>query len=462
MAYSIFAHHIYSTIWTQSYWPVFLWAIILMVVMCYHNFLAKGIAGSRFIISGYDMPASWAWLKWISMAGFVPMAIVSKYLAIQTIVNALFGLLTVTTFWGSWKIFKSSVFSVTLTMGLLVNSLQYHIYVHNTVALILLLIYCQINLVCLVLFLRGQNPNGYLTGFFVSLALASQVWPTWLSYLSGLMLILLLLAIVYFRRGDKRRLRAVVILGAVSFLWGVLYAAVYLQLNPTMHLPKSGSHEDEMILVYGHVINMIEDFVSNAAAYLYVSLTYFLPWPLTWSNSLVLLSPDQYSNSSSFVGHGTGVTHDLHLRFLWRYVGGGLLAGYIFALVGLGKRILNSSRSDNYIYPAAFLLMIGAGSATHLLIKYRQISYIAGNEYKYMFSAWGAIMLISFLLMGGLKKVSNLGLRMELALTALSLIIYSAGFAHPYLHIIHQLDTFTRASLRPDPMRALLSILGFH
>ena len=155
-------------------------------------------------------------------------------------------------------------------------------------------------------------------------------------------------------------------------------------------------HEEELLLTYPSIVEMIECLFSNVVVFIYISFTAFLPPFFSFPNALTLFGRE------AIIEHYWGVHKELsehyfyHNLFFWYQAAGMVFLAYMVSLVTTFRRALQKN-STTYWIIFGLLITVFLGSATYYPIKIRPYLALPILCHKTIVSLFFLSILISYL-----------------------------------------------------------------
>ncbi len=340
--------------------------------------------------------------------------------------------LIVTTFVTSWYLFKSTIFAFTMTLCMAFGTQFNGLFGNYSIVIYYLLIaYIEINILFLVLILRGRENTKILNiGFTISLILAALCWETWIDYAVFLLFLFIILYVIFRKKGNAEGLKKTKALFAVLISIVIVYLAV--KVTYSTGVSEHFTHGKEGEVVFSYILDdpkygmiAVEDVLSNVLTLNFIALSNYLPSFLLSSNSLTLLGQDVVTLQYNYHKDLSHLTYYHHL-FYWYFLAGVGFVIFLYFFVRYLKSSLSKPCSRDDIFIFAALLLILTGSFSHMFIKFRPYMSVPLLSYKCIISILGVSYLISLLL---LKLHQSGGKRMYIAIACLSwFLIVFGGF----------------------------------
>jgi len=380
---------------------------------------------------------------------------VSIYLTFFTLST----ILIFTTFVTAWKATRSKAFTITLTICIAFGT-QFNGLYSNSSIMILYLFYTfiEINLLCLYLIMISKEPSVKLKIYFtLSLICVALCWEMWLDYAVFLFCAVGILFIMNKKLKLKEQFSKLKYIFESLCIILVIYLAIKVNTSQGISEHFENGKESESVLNYlkesesGTSAIVIEDIVSNAITYNYISFTNYFPPILLSSNSLYYLG-----NKTSQFQHGydKGSNHFIyyHYVFYWYFFAGALFVLVILLTYKVGKKLWSDPSSQFHLVVLITLSMIIFGSFTHLLIKYRPYLSVPLLGYKCIVSTFGVTMLIGLSTFYFRRKISIKKYYFVLAIVWAA-VIYG-GFYRPerLSHLGKEVMPGTLYESQPNPI----------
>lgn len=389
--------------------------------------------------------ASYHWFT----TGLTVVKLLEMKFTVRHVFYFLNAALIVASFGISWFMFRSPIFSFTLTICMAFGTQFHWLYVCSSIeCFYLFVIYIEANLLCLMKYAQ-TGRRSWQVGFVATLILLALAHEQWLDYL-GFVTLGSVFLFFYARRADLGELK-----GRAQFMllasWAVaiIYLSIRLSYGRQQYRP---GHESEMVFTYSSPMLAIEDVISNVITYIYMAFSNYFPPSLVASNSLYQLGPERIVAEQ----HGYHAQQQeltvMHHVFLWYFSAGIVFAVFVYFLVRNGKAALKDGSVRHAHYFLA-MLMVLCGFAIHALVKYRPYLSAPLLTYKCMTSNVG----VAFLLAGCLMRGRDWLPKWKWAYAAVVLgvwgVIGYGALARPH-YLSHLSRTVGMGDL-PDPCRNL-------
>lgn len=367
------------------------------------------------------------YVRW-STTGMVVTTVLDHVWGPANTIYVLASLLTVVSFVVSWLAFRSLVFTLTFTLWMAFGPQFNFAWVNASCSIYYLLaIYAQINLLFLYWLLAKPTESSLWVGvgFVASLVVLAFCWETWLDYFVFLCVVAVLGLLV--RHWHKAAVpgRPGFVLAA-AFAVAVPYLAVRVAYGGNHN---AGGSECELLTQHQHLSLMWEDYFSNVATYLFITVNNFVPhWVMT-SSSVVSLGEAKLVAAQN--GYHAAYAHfvPMHYHYFWHFHAGIVFCAVAFAAVFLLRRAFTRPTVP-VLVAGALLVLVVTGFSTHSLIKFRPYLSVPVLAYKATLSILGMAVLLAYLThlawhhwKGGLRAVGVVGLAWSLALVC--------GLTHP-------------------------------
>ena len=318
-----------------------------------------------------------------------------QFVAPNTVFYAFNAAHILCTFLFSWWMFRSAVFSFTITLCMAFGTQLHWLYICSSiVAFYLCMIYLQANVLCLLKVLQTDH-RGWRFGYAATLVVLALSHEQWLDYLSFLFLGSAFV-LLYARQAQlpdlKRRAWFVLI---VAGLVVVTYLAVRLSYGRQQYRP---GHESEMIFTYRLPIMAIEDFISNVLTYIYMAISNFFPPFMVSSNSLYYHGADRIVAEQHGYHQAQSNLVVMHHLFFWYFWAGIVFAIFVYFFFRNAKIALQE-KSSRHVHLTLVMLMIACGFAIHSLVKYRPYLSVPLLTYKCLTSTVGVSFLLAYCMM---------------------------------------------------------------
>jgi hypothetical protein len=365
-------------------------------------------------------------------------------------------ILIVVSFFTSWVMFKSWIFSYTFAICMGFGTQLYHTYsAAGGIGFYLLFAYYQVLLMCAYKVVIGDHPRWVWRAFFgAALIVTAIAYEAWLDLLVFIWIASIYLMAVLWRVGDRVRLRRLMTVTATITVVGLVYIYVKTQYGYGQ-LP---GKESDLVFNYHMVVPAIEDVISNVFTHGYVVLTNFLPPALVSSNSFYQMGAEpliafQYDYATRF-HYLVPMSH----VFFWRYYAGVALTLFVLIAVMVVRRSLHEPTAER-VTLAAFIIMTGIGGPTHDFIKYRPMNSMPVLGYHVLVGVLGMSLLISFGLDRAVARVHSRAAAAALVAAVWGVLFYGA-LARPTFLSHEAAQVGLGEGIYPDPMRTLRQKFG--
>jgi hypothetical protein len=391
-----------------------------------------------------NAPGTYHWFT----TGLAVVSFCEQYAKPNKVFYALNALVIVSSFFLTWPMFRSHVFSFTVAVCMGLGTQLHWVYVCSSLmAFYLFIIYLQANLLCLVKVLETGHRY-WRAGFVASLVLLALNHEQWLDYFGFLLLGCAFLGTYSWRRGLPDLRPRVVFLLLSSCAVAAVYLTVRMSYGRQQYHP---GDESEMIFNYGSRTLAAEDLFSNVVTYIYLAFSNYFPPCFVASNSLVRHGPEAIIAEQH--GYHAAQSHlvAMHHLFSWYYLAGIVFAVFAFSLYSNARAALRDG-STRSVYLTLWLLLIASGFAIHALVKYRPYLSVPVLTYKCMTSVVGVAYLLAFCLREVRDRLPVRLLYPACVLLTWGVLAYGALTRPAYLSGLNKQVGMTGI---PDPMRHL-------
>jgi hypothetical protein len=366
------------------------------------------------------------------------------------------GILVASSFFLSWYVFRSFVFSYTFAICFAFGTQLYHTYaVSGSIGFCLLFVYYQVLLVCLYKVITAERRRpAWWAAFAVALVVTALAYEGWLDFLVFVWIAAIYLAVIFLHSGRRRELRRM--LTAVAAM--TIVGGVYVYIKTLAGYGQVRGAESDVVFNYTWLAPAIEDVISNVFTHLYIVLTMFLPPVLVSSTSLLTVGPQQLVAEQYGYHLPAQYLVAMHHVFLWRYY-----AGIAFAvLVGAVALCIRRSWIEpgaRWIVPCVFLIMVAVGGPTHDFIKFRPMKSMPLLGYHAMVGNLGMALLVAYLMMAARRALRNTFVFTLIAVAVWGTTIYAA-LSRPAMMKQMAAQVGLGENLYPDPSATLSKLLG--
>jgi hypothetical protein len=370
--------------------------------------------------------------------------------------------LIIATFFLSWSIFHSRVFSYSLCICLGFGSQLYHTYNYpGSLPLLLLFVLYEIILVSIYHLFQAESPEakrkwGLLVGLF--LVIMALYNTSWLDFLVFMWVAGIFLFVFFKNQGKNNQIRVLTSVLTAATIIGLLYVIVVVKLIP--HNPITSGREEDVVFNYPYIIPAVEDIISNYFTYFYMGVSNFLPPFMVNSNSLYLFGPEKLIEMQN--GYHVALSDLITMQhlFMWRYYAGVWLVIFANALYKSMQKTLQKGSYDHLVL-SVFMIMVMLGSPTHIFIKARPYMSVPSTNYKVTVAILGMSLLISYLLMIARRKMSNKHMSTLMIVAGWTILFYGALSRPVFLGNLNSYVDLARApGGGPDPLTRLLMMIS--
>jgi hypothetical protein len=337
-------------------------------------------------------------VRW-TPTGYVVVGLLDRIMPATAIYITTLAVLMAVSYFLSWRVYHSRVFSTTLALCLGMGTQFDYTYVLNgCIVFVLLTLYTVVNLFFLERLIRSEaGSRAAKIGFLVSLVALALCFEQWLDYFAFLLLACGAgFAILCRHRGDRfaGQWKTLIFVSCSTVVVGATYLAIKWATIAEHLTP---GHESDTIFTYKHRTLMVDDVISNLFTYIYIAFANFSPWTVS-SISMDLYGAEVIVAEQHGYHAVMGALVPMHHQFLWYFAAG--VVGCLFAR-GLARslRAAWANPTGTSLAVAAILLLVLAGCATHCIIKYRPYMSSPVLAYKCVLGVLGVALLLSYGLM---------------------------------------------------------------
>jgi hypothetical protein len=360
----------------------------------------------------------------------------------------------IATFLVSWHVYRSLLLSSLIGLCFALSTYDYVSYALSGGVIIPLVItfavfysYCQYQL------FQEKSQHWLWVGLFLfSLILYALSYEGWLDYLVFQWVIYPLLAYLFYRQNDRRRMRTAFFILLVASIASVAYILVKVAMSyQTLHAP---GLETDMIFNYKgrYMLIGVEDVIVNFITFFFTTITTY--WPPQLFN---------FSLSSWYFGDETILElqngyHPTHTQlvvyshlFLWRFYAG--IAITLFCILyfrALRKLTFNITPVTLSFF--LFMTLTLVGSPTHALVKMRPMHSTPLLGYQIYLSIIGFTCLICFGIYHLYTTMRNRRL-FYLLLTLFLLNLFYCALVRP--SFLSHMSVLSGLGPYPDPLKNL-------
>jgi len=363
----------------------------------------------------------------------------------------------VVSFFLSWSVFHSRVFSFTLAICMGFGTQLYYVY-PNSGLIAFPLYFCYLQALLLTSFrvvTAESRRVAWWVAFGVALVFVALAYEAWLDFLVFAWLATAVVGLLLWRRGQSLHLRRLVAVAAVMTAVGLLY--IYLKV--TLGYGQQRGMESDVVFNYPTLAPAVEDVISNGFLNLYMALTNFLPPMFVSSNAFYQSGGDQLVELQNGYHAPFNYLVPMQAMFQWRYYAG--VAVTLFAF-GLFRSVRAAWKRPGFAELAllVFMLMIAVGGPTHTFIKARPMNSMATQTYHVFVAVLGVSLVLSFVLMRAWQRWPRAMQGGLLVAGAWTVIFYSA-LTRPGMVSHQAANVGLGVQVYPNPMAKLKMLLGY-
>jgi len=363
--------------------------------------------------------------------------------------------LIVASYWASWAVFRSRVFSFTLAICMEFGTQLYIAYPNSgPISFPLLFAYYELLLLCAYKVVTAETHRRLWKVLFVPALLVTVLaYEGWLDMLVYAWLASALLFVMLGRMGRPVQRRRVLGVAAVMTGVGVLYIVTKIIVG----YGQTPGMESDVVLNYPSIAPAVEDVLSNTFTNFYMAVTNFLPPSLVSSTAFYQLGGEKLVELQHGYHAPFSYLVPMHYLFAWRYFAGMAVAIYVIVMAGLIRRCWIEPTADRLTLILCLLLM-GVAGPTHDMIKFRPMNAMPVQTYHVMTGVLGAALVISLLLMRAWTRWPR-----SLAAPTVAFgwaVLFYGALARPGM-ISHQAaQSGLGVQVYPNPMAVLMAKVG--
>jgi len=377
-------------------------------------------------------------IRWVS-SSLIPAVYLAIYIGPYKTHVLIASVLVIVAFCCSYLVLRSPPFSFFFSIMIIINPglIFTHRYFFAEV-MVFMYIYMCLNFFafCKILIAPENKMAPYSLLFAASLVLLETTSEICLNYVLCITVLCILAFLYYWRSGNIQRtifLRRISILLSIIFVITAVYLAIRMQYVGEFF--KKG-HEEELLLTYPSIVEMIECLISNVIVFIFMSLTAFLPPFFSFPNALTLFGREAIIQHY-YGAHQTLSEHYFyHNLFLWYQAAGMVFLAYMACVVKTFCRAYKNN-STTYWIVFGFLATIFLGNATYFLIKIRPYLALPILCYKSSVSLFFLTILTSYLVWKAESWFNNKKLYYVMYAVILTTITVSC-----YVRIFYVLELF--------------------
>ena len=366
-------------------------------------------------------------------------------------------ILIVVSFFLSWKVFKSAIFSSFLALCLGFGTQLYHTYqVPGSIGYYLLYTMFIVLLYLAYQFIQSANDGRkWFLLLFLALIFTAILYEGWLDFFAAVWLVSIFLFIYYKKQNKKPIVKRIAMVFGLFNLVALVY--IYIKFTYIGFIHTEGI-ESDVVFNYPYFWLMVEDVLSNYLTHMHIILTNFLPPPFITSNSLYYYSAAELIEQQ-FRYH-EAMTHlvPYHYMFLWRYFAGALTVLFLLTLVKVFKGVLKDGKKD-WLPLAIFMIITATNGPTHTIVKIRPMNTMPVLGYHTLVGILGFSLVISYVAHLYYQKTHDKK-RSLVVLGIQVLIILNSSLARPKIlwHMIEQVGLDVQGPY-PNPIKPILFFL---
>jgi hypothetical protein len=385
----------------------------------------------------------------------VLMRLLEDYIRPATAWYLFNAVLIVVSYWASWAVFRSRVFSFTLAICMGFGTQLYIAYPNSgPISFPLLFAYYELLLLCAYQVITAETHRRRWKVLFVPALLVTVLaYEGWLDMLVYAWLASALLVVMLGRMGRPVQRRRVLGVAAAMTAVGVAYIVTKIIVG----YGQTPGMESDVVLNYPSLAPAVEDVVSNAFTNFYMAATNFLPPSLVSSTAFYQLGGEKLVELQHGYHAPFSYLVPMHYLFAWRYFAGMAVAIYLIVMAGLIRRCWIEPTADRLALILCLLLM-GVAGPTHDMIKFRPMNAMPVQTYHVMTGVLGAALVISLLLMRAWGRWPR---RLAAPTVAFGwAVLFYGALARPGM-ISHQAaQSGLGVQVYPNPMAVLMAKFG--
>ena len=359
-------------------------------------------------------------------------------------------ILILTSFFLSWKVFRSEIFSYFLAICLGFSTHNYHAFQYSGVtgfyllqALFLLLLYLAYE------FIRREKHNyWYLSALIPTLMLTAIFYEGWLDFFASIWLMSIFLFFYFRRKKQTQYLRNLLIIFGIFNLVAFIY--IYIKFSYIEFAHATG--ESAIVVFYSkhHIWRAVEDLISNYITHMYMTLTNFLPPAFVTSNSLYHYTEFLEQQDNLVIGH---------YIFLWRYFAGVLTALFYVFFINLVKRAFKENPFSSFFPFVVFMIMVAVNGATHTIIQFRPMKAMPVLGYYVQQGVLGFSLCLAYLFHLFKLRAKNKKIVVLVAIFVTLIILWSSIRRPNYLWHMIEMGGLDHQGPYPNPFIVLLNMI---
>jgi hypothetical protein len=392
-----------------------------------------------------NQPSIYHWFT----TGLTVIKLLEEYFPISHVFYFLNAALIVCTFMCSWLMFRSVVFSFTMTFCMAFGTQFHWLYDCSPVeTFYLFVIYLELNILCVHKAVETGRRSWY-AAFIASLMVLAMCHEQWLDYFAFLTLGAAIV-LAYARRTGRRELYPRIgFLLTAAWIAAVLYLGIRLSYGEQQY---RAGNESEMVFTYPRRVLAVEDVISNGMTYLYLAISNYFPPFMVSSNSLYRLGAEQIVAEQHGYHEAKTQLAAMHHLYYWYFWAGIVFAVFAYFLMRTARATFRDG-SGRHLYFFLAMVLIVCGFAVHALVKFRPYLSVPLLTYKCMTSNVGVTFLLAGCVMCARDWMPRWKRLHPVFVPLVWGVILYGGLTRPaYLsHLSHEVGM---GSL-PDPWRAL-------
>jgi len=270
-------------------------------------------------------------------------------------------ILILTSFFLSWRVFRSEIFSYIIAICLVFGTHYYQAFIYSSIIMLYLLQTFYILLLYFAYeFIRSPKKySWHLLALVVTLILTVLMTEGWLDFFASVWAMSIFLFFYLKKIKQTKYSKKLFFVFLIFNIFAGIY--IYVKLTYIGFIHESG--ESKVIFTYGieYFWRAVEDFISNYFTNLYTTITNFLPPAFITSNSLYQYKGIHEQKNNLILGHYV---------FFWRYAAGVTATLFYVFLMNVVKKVFKENKFSLLFPLVLFLIMVAVNSPTHNIVVY--------------------------------------------------------------------------------------------
>ena len=366
-------------------------------------------------------------------------------------------ILILSSFFLSYRVTKSRIFSYSFAILLCFGSHLYHTYYTpgSFLAPIILVMFEFVLYAIIQIFTSKNHLKRRYVFYLLTLVISAFTNIIWLDLLAFLCVASVAGVVYVWNREDRKKwIKKILLVIVPAILLGIIILSFQMFFHP--EFKTSVGKEEEMVTRYPYLSLAADDLVSNYITNLYMTVSSFLPPFMVNSNSYYLLGTDEIIAQQSGYRNNeesNALIENQH-TFFWRYYAGIWLAIFIFSFVQTGKKVYKEH--DFHSFTMLLLILFSMiGSPTHMMIKSRFYLSVPVLTYRVIVPIMGLSLFIAYLL----KRWRDKSEKALIGIIAVWVFYAVICLVRPTFLISQYHIIYTSVRPTPEPIRQLIILI---